>query len=112
MSSSKQIPLQPSTKAAIQNPVMMVREYCDRLKVSDTIFECVNYFYEKVSLGTYYREQKISAALAVASIFNACRGKRNVELISLCNKLKVPIDQVVHALWIVGMSWIPKRYVG
>ena len=101
MSSSRKLPHQPIVEFASDNPGMLVQKYCERLKVSNAIFESAKDSYDKVSVSKWYRGQ-IPAAIAVASIFNACRWQKNYELIPLCYKLEVPIDQVVHALWVVG----------
>ena len=101
MSSSRKLPHQPISKLASDTPAMLVRKYCDRLKVSNTIFESAKDSYDKVSVSKWYRGQ-IPAAIAVASIFDACRWERTFELAPLCYELKVPVDQVVHALWVVG----------
>lgn len=92
---------QSTIDVATTNSGTVVREYCNRLKVSNTIFESAMESYNKVSVSKWYRGQ-IPAAIAVASSFNACRWKTNVELYPLSCKLNVPVDQVIHALWVVG----------
>ena len=95
------MPIQPKVEVGPDKPGIPVREYCDRLKVSKTIFESAKDFYDKVSVSKWYRGQ-IPAAVAAASIFNACRWETEFELSYLCYKLDIPMDQVVHALWAVG----------